>query len=679
LLTITAFILAAAFLCGVLYLQYFRIKPLQQKLIDGEQHQRDILNTAIFNQQRLELALETGNEGLWDWNILTGEIHFSQTLVLMLGYEIAEIEPHIASWKALIHPDDSLHAAHSLEDYLRGDLTKYLVEYRVLKKDGSWLWIMDRGRIIERHDELNMPTHMVGIQSDVTRFIDYENAITRRNDFMEHLTDSMGEGVFSVDRNGDCIFINPKALEILGYQRHEILHQNIHDLIHSHSECGKKILRSDCGSKQATLSGNRFESESEAFIRKDGSFLPVAMTSEPLYDYDKITGSVTVFSDITVRKLTEQSLLQAQHKAEDAAKSKARFLSTMSHEIRTPMNGMLGMAQLLSDTSLSNDQKLYVDTIRNSGNNLLIIINNILECAKLDAKKVQAEDILFNLKKLGQDALALLIPESRKKGFAVVYDYSANCHQEFYGDPTRIRQIISNLLSNAAKFTESGTITLKISCSPETNEKHPDTLIEIADTGIGIKPSSIENLFQEFTQAEQDTTRKYGGTGLGLAICKKLVTLMSGEIGVHSTEGQGSIFWIKLPLASQPNSHTDNSPSPETQPIINLQTIQQIKTDIGETDYRDVIQSVLQSIEEVIQTLAEHESDPTITDLLRHLQSIKSPAAYLGTIQLLHIVETIEKQIHDNDLTDGQLSDPINTLKGHYQDTKTHLQSVLQD
>lgn len=266
-----------------------------------------------------------------------------------------------------------------------------------------------------------------------------------------------------------------------------------------------------------------------------------------LNDQGLCVGVLGTYHDITDRKIAEEDLKEAIAAAEAASIEKSQFLATMSHEIRTPMNGVLGMAEILSNTQLNQNQQEYVHTILNSGELLLTILNDILDFSKLEAGKVKLEHIPFDLEWLSHDVMQILLPQINKKDIEFIFDYPLDIPRFFVGDPARLRQILFNLVGNAIKFTEHGYIHLSVRC---TAGKNNNTIlnINIEDTGIGISDDQAANLFNSFTQADSSTTRKYGGTGLGLAISEELTELMNGEISVDSEKGKGSTFTVQVEL-----------------------------------------------------------------------------------------------------------------------------------
>ena len=409
-------------------------------------------------------------------------------------------------------------------------------------RDGSVYWVSST--IVPFLDEHGKPWQYASIRTDITELKDAEARIEENRQFLFGITNAMGEGVFAVDTGGRVTFVNKEAERLLGWSQAELLGQHIFDLTQPRGPDGKLLQSWESRKRPPGFEGEPFRAESVLFSTQSGGTIPVALVAAPLYSGGKAIGSVAVFRDIREQIRHHEELEQARDKALEASRLKSEFLSTMSHEIRTPMNGVMGMTDLLLETPLDPQQREFARTILDSAHALLEIINDILDFSKIEAGKIEVENIEFRLLPVFEGSLELLSAKAREKQLLLLGLFDPAIAPSVTGDPGRLRQILINLVGNAIKFTPSGSVVVRaIALNDRSGIR-----FEVQDSGIGMPEEVVARLFQPFTQADGSVTRKFGGTGLGLSICKRLVELMQGQIGVISSEGQGSTFWVEIPL-----------------------------------------------------------------------------------------------------------------------------------
>jgi PAS domain S-box-containing protein len=344
------------------------------------------------------------------------------------------------------------------------------------------------------------------------------------------------------DREGNIKDTNRRSVELTGYSRDELLRMNILDL-----KPKWKSFFEDNGLPVILEKGSAsFETE---IMKKNGTIIETEISAN-LINYPKEGMIQAVARDITERKRTEQALIIAKELAEEANRVKSEFLANMNHEIRTPMNGIVGILGLLADTNLDDEQREYLSLLQESTGGLIRLVNDLFKFSKIESGNLNIEKTLMNMQQVISACMEYYKPQSKQKGLNMTWEVTDDLPECLIGDPDIIRQIILNLVGNAIKFTEKGSVHFSVDIE---SIKGKDIIIhfKVKDTGIGIPENKMNIIFREFTQADGSSTRKYGGTGIGLSICSQLVKMLDGELWAESTEGKGSTFHFTAKLKAR--------------------------------------------------------------------------------------------------------------------------------
>ena len=513
--------------------------------VDGIPYQYVSVRTDItqlrISEERLNLSTKFSNIGTWDWNIKSGDLYWSERIAPLFGYQSGNVETTYENFLAAIHPDDRDLVTSAVNDCVESN-KPYDIEHRVVWEDGTVHWLHETGNVIR--DTNGNAQHMLGAVRDITESRSWQKKLSESERRMRSQLDSMGEGMFGLDEQGNTTFVNQAACAMLGYSQNELIGKSILEL----------ILRSN---EVVTLKSEKNVDEID-FKCSDDSIIPVEYSSMPMLQEKSIKGTVVTFKDISERKNNERELVYAKEQAEKANMAKSQFLSSMSHELRTPLNAIMGFSQLMdmdSSSNLSDLQKDNVSEILKASHHLLELINEVLDLSKIEAGQVQMSVEPISLSEVIFDSVNLIQPMAVQynvdlvllSGDEEIDDISMVASELIVlGDKIRLKQIFLNLLSNAIKYNlDKGKVF--VSC---TVEKDGLCNISIRDTGLGISAEQLDDLFQPFNRLGHENST-VEGTGIGLVITKNLVEMMGGEISCESEIGSGTTFTVELGLLNK--------------------------------------------------------------------------------------------------------------------------------
>ena len=496
--------------------------------------------------------------GTWTFFPKEGRIIWSEEIFNIFGIEDRQTAPSFEQYLKLVHPDDvdafSKVVQEAIEQY-----KSYFIKHRIIRADGSTRWVMGRGDASV--DENGVLEKIFGTVQDITEEEKIREAMRKSEQRIRFHIDRSPLGYIEWNPRFEVVEWNRAAESIFGFTREEALMGEAHIIPESEAERIHSVVHKLMNDIGGTHSVNKNQT-------KSGRIITVEWFNTTLIgENGDILGIGSIVQDITDRIEARErlenyafDLEKARDEAERAASAKSEFLANMSHEIRTPMNGVIGMASILLETDLDEEQQDYVETIVSSGESLMSIINDILDFSKIDAGKIDFEFLPFDAREVVENTFDLLAAKATEKRLELIHFVSPNVPDQMIGDPTRIQQILLNLLGNALKFTEEGHIELRV----EMDSAHSSSrrlIFHVEDTGIGIPEDKLDRLFRAFSQVDASTSRKYGGTGLGLSISAQLSKLMGGDISVESREGRGSTFTfsVQVETSARQNKHAEKA------------------------------------------------------------------------------------------------------------------------
>jgi PAS domain S-box-containing protein len=541
-------------------------------------------------EYRLNAAFSEGDYGWWDYHLNSDLIISHPSRYLTLGYTESEVENTSHWWDQLIHPDDAKIKKSLLQAITAGEKDSLKIEIRLKHKNGHYVWFYDQGHVIHK-DHLGNPVRMIG----TTQNIEQRKTMEIERLKLTKAVEQSQVVVEITDTNGTIEYVNPAFETLTGYTQKEVIGKNP-QILNAHvlpKETYKNLW-------QTILKGDTWEGELCNKTKSGDIFWEMAIISPIRNEKGDIINFIAVKEDITEKRKAIKELKKAKTDAIEANKAKSEFLANMSHEIRTPMNAVIGFTDLLYRQIKNPTQLGYLNSIKVSGKNLLKIINDILDLAKIEAGKIEVETAPINISELIGELESTFRILSERKGLQFSIQIDENVCSTIFSDDLRINQILYNLISNAIKFTEKGYVTVKVQSEKKKTEdqsmEEPSNIqFIVEDSGIGINKDMQNKIFESFTQQDAQDTRKYGGTGLGLTISKKLAHILGGDISVISKQNQGSTFIFSLNQLKCLDVEIDTKiETPENQNII-FESNQILVIDDISTN-RDFLKSALQEL-----------------------------------------------------------------------------------
>jgi PAS domain S-box-containing protein len=556
-----------------------RTKKLTAEVNQRKQAQKEISEIT----QRMKIATDSGKIGIWEMDIKTGKVIWDDLLKSIYGLEPEDFQNTYQFWLDLLHPDDRQTASNAVQDAIKNK-QQAQYEFRIITPKGQLRYLKSSAVVVTDLDD--NPKKMVGATYDVTETKLYEKALKESETKHRALYEMSSDAIMLWSlKTGKFVSANPATVRLFGENcEQDLLNKSPFEYASdnmikgkSAEEYAKEII------DQAIKNGH----VSTEFIHKkiDGTTFPSSVILSHIVIDNEEYIQATV-RDISELKEYEQSLRKAKLQAENSDRAKSEFLANMSHEIRTPMNAIIGFTELLADEDLGEENLEKLKIIKDAGDNLLALINDILDLSKIEAGKFETEITACSIEEALGSIESMMTPKAKEKGIDFKVITATDLPKQIHTDPTRLRQCLVNLVNNAIKFTEKGYVYVNLSLVNENNT--PMLRFDVEDSGIGIHPDKQLAIFESFTQADGSTSRKYGGTGLGLTITKQLANLLGGDLFLQKSEpNKGSTFSLTTPLSPDKTTESEKNEQ-KTQKQRSKKQTQTAKVPISQQDQPSV-------------------------------------------------------------------------------------------
>ncbi len=510
-----------------------------------EAEERSRLMDAMLSE-----AEALSHSGSWEANLVTGQSLWSAGAFRIFGYT-PEKDKGLSNddYEKLIHPDDFENYKDVLARAIKeGKPCNF--DFRVVMPSGEIKHVQSIGKPVR--NEHGRTIKLFGALQDITHRKSIEEALLSKKAQLSTFITSSPVAISMLDKHLNYIAASDVWIQEYMQEGIELTGKNHLEMFPEMDDNWVKALK-------RCLEGEVTSGEEDKYVRPNGSVEWLKWEVRPWFEKDSVVGGIILYSEVvTQSKLAREELVKTKEKAEEAAMVKSQFLATMSHEIRTPMNAVIGLTKLLIENNPREDQLKNLNTLQFSAKNLLQIINDILDLNKIEAGKIEFECIKFNLYGLVSNIKDTFEPQAQSKDIGLRLIVNDNVPEFVWGDPVRLGQVITNLLNNALKFTLEGAVTISISLKKRVDEA-VEINFAVEDTGIGIANDKLSYIFESFTQASSETTRKFGGTGLGLSITRKLLEMQGSALNVRSRVGIGSVFEFDLKFKNMSSLNTDTS------------------------------------------------------------------------------------------------------------------------